>query len=343
MNFRNYFSKLAVRYPVWSFFIWLFSIIFCIYLVRFAIEEMLTRGMLSGDSFGNLIGTVILIFVIFWVCKDVLELNMNSLRIYFLKLAARNPIWRFFVGFIHLHIFWFFVGMVAFNFVDISEPDETVILLILCISIIFILTYTFFLGRFSNPSKLKELLKSEEMKRKEAEKKEKKRISDNKIKLPKTINIIRKPIKESSTIVLNSGKYYSQERYRKIFILIKDYMPSLLHEVRKEVHSRMREREIGRDSIMWDWDKIVKNYDKYILHYVHFDFYPASLAEGALLRVLSLGLYGDEGGKADSQIINKIIYDVLESHVVRYFEQSGWRASRHVIENSPVIYLDPPV
>ena len=306
---------------------------------------MLTRGMLSGDSFGKLILTFILIFFIFWVCKDVLELNMNSLRIYFLKLAARNPIWRFFVGFIHLHIFWFFVAIVAFNFVDSSEPDETVILLFLCISIIFILTYTFFLGRFSNPSKLKELLKSEEMKRKEAEKKEKKRISDNKIKLPKTINIIRKPIKESSTIVLNSGEYYSQERYSKIFILIEDYMPSLLHEVRKEVHSRMREknREIGIDPIMWD--KIVKNYDEYILRRgsVPFDFYPASLAVGAFMRVASLGLYGDEGGKADSQIINKIIYDVLESHVVRYFEQSGWRASRHVIKNSPVIYLDPPL
>lgn len=306
---------------------------------------MLTRGMLSGDSFGNLIGTVILIFTIFWICKDVLELNMNSLRIYFLKLAARNPIWRFFVSFIHLHIFWFFVFMVAFNFVDISEPDDTVILLILCISIIFILTYTFFLGRFSNPSKLKELLKSEEMKRKEAEKKEKKRISDNKIKLPKTINIIRKPIKESSTIVLNSGEHYSQERYSKIFILIEDYMPSLLHEVRKEVHSRMREKnkEIEIDSIMWD--EIVKNYDEYILRrgYVPFDFYPASLVIGAFMRVASYGLFGNESGKSDSQKINKIIYDVLESHVVRYFEQSGWRASRHVIENSPVIYLDPPL
>ena len=284
---------------------------------------------------------------------------MNALRVYFLKLASKNLIIRLIAGVFHYFILAFIMG---FLFVLGIIQEETADSLVTSWGIPFIILTHLFLNKIFNPSGLEWALESREKKRKEDRqiKKIRKKIEREHPKLgyqnrlPRTINKIRKPIEESTTIVLNRDED-SDYRYNKITICIRDYMPSLLHEVREEVHSRLLMEE---DQGIWGFEKeeieitigkIMKNYDVYILgentigKNSCFTFYKSSLAMGAANRVLSLGIWGDEVGKGQVKDIDKIIYHVLESHVVRYFEESGWRISRQVVKNSPVIYLDPPV
>ena len=296
-----------------------------------------------------------------------------NFRIYFLKLAARHPAWRFFISLIHSIIFFCFSFILyVLNILRV----EIVVGLVFLVPPIIILTYTFLLRRFANPTKLEELLELKEERDKEKEierarekerkdnereiartrekereierarerEEEEKRIKDNYLdiglghKLPKTIEKIRNPITDKSIIKIEQG----DERgaggvtgYEFEFneYYTEKYMPNLLHEIRKEVIEEFIEQEIVYP--YWK-DFIKKKYDRSILN-----------ADGKI----KFGLI------FFNHHYHHFVHPIIFRKLIEYFQENGWTLSEDiqkekVIKTIPVItsqiiyqevfYLHPP-
>ena len=296
-----------------------------------------------------------------------------NFRIYFLKLAARHPAWRFFISLIHSIIFFcFFFILYVLNILRV----EIVVGLVFLVPPIIILTYTFLLRRFANPTKLEELLELKEERDKEKEierarekerkdkereiartrekereierarerEEEEKRIKDNYLdiglghKLPKTIEKIRNPITDKSIIKIEQG----DERgaggvtgYEFEFneYYTEKYMPNLLHEIRKEVIDEFIEQEIVYP--YWK-DFIKKKYDRSILN-----------ADGKIK--FGLIFFNHD--------YHHFVHPIIFRKLIEYFQENGWTLSEDiqkekVIKTIPVItsqiiyqevfYLHPP-
>ena len=289
-----------------------------------------------------------------------------NFRIYFLKLAARHPAWRFFISLIHSIIFFCFSFILyVLNILRV----EIVVGLVFLVPPIIILTYTFLLRRFANPTKLEELLKLKEEKDKERarekeridsdrrcreeegreskereRKEEEKRIKDNYLdiglghKLPKTIEKIRNPITDKSVIKIEQGdergaqgvtgyEFEFNEYYSE------KYMPNLLHEIRKEVIDEFIEQEIVYP--YWK-DFIKKKYDRSILN-----------ADGKIK--FGLIFFNHD--------YHHFVHPIIFRKLIEYFQENGWTLSEDiqkekVIKTIPVIrsqiiyqevfYLHPP-
>ena len=289
-----------------------------------------------------------------------------NFRIYFLKLAARHPAWRFFISLIHSSIFFCFSFIL---FVLNILRVEIVVGLVVLVPPIIIITYTFFLRRFANPTKLEELLKLKEERDKEREierarekerkdkarkereierarerEEEEKRIKDNYLdiglghKLPKTIEKIRNPITDKSVIKIEQGdergaqgvtgyEFEFNEYYSE------KYMPNLLHEIRKEVIDEFIEQEIVYP--YWK-DFIKKKYDRSILN-----------ADGKIK--FGLIFFNHD--------YHHFVHPIIFRKLIEYFQENGWTLSEDiqkekVIKTIPVItsqiiyqevyYLHPP-
>ena len=214
-----------------------------------------------------------------------------NFRIYFLKLAASHPAWRFFISLIHSSIFFCFSFILfVLNILRVEIVVGSVVL----VPPIIIITYTFFLRRFANPTKLEELLKlkeerdkereierAREKERKDKERKEReierarereeeeKRIKDNYLdiglghKLPKTIEKIRNPITDKRFIKIDTT--YTRAEFSKANFCQRytvKYMPTLLHEIRKELIDELIENEMKYD----EWKKFIKKkYDPLLI------------------------------------------------------------------------------
>ena len=296
-----------------------------------------------------------------------------NFRIYFLKLAARHPAWRFFISLIHSIIFFCFSFILyVLNILRV----EIVVGLVFLVPPIIILTYTFLLRRFANPTKLEELieLKEERDKEKEIERarekerkdkereiartrekereierarereEEEKRIKDNYLdiglghKLPKTIEKIRNPITDKSIIKIEQG----DERgaggvtgYEFEFneYYTEKYMPNLLHEIRKEVIDEFIEQEIVYP--YWK-DFIKKKYDRSILN-----------ADGKIK--FGLIFFNHD--------YHHFVHPIIFRKLIEYFQENGWTLSEDIqkekviktipvitsqIINQEVFYLHPP-
>ena len=268
-----------------------------------------------------------------------------NFRIYFLKLAARHPAWRFFISLIHSIIFFCFSFILyVLNILRV----EIVVGLVFWVPPIIILTYTFFLRRFT--TKLEELLKLKERKdkereskereskereskereieraiekerkdkeKKEEEKEEEKRIKDNYLdiglghKLPKTIEKIRNPITDKSIIKIEQG----DERgaggvtgYEFEFneYYTEKYMPNLLHEIRKEVIDEFIEQEIVYP--YWK-DFIKKKYDRSILN-----------ADGKIK--FGLIFFNHD--------YHHFVHPIIFRKLIEYFQENGWTLSEDI-------------
>ena len=276
---------------------------------------------------------------------------MHIFRVYFSKLAARNPIWRFLIGLLHSSIFIFLIAVLASQKI---LQDDIAVPLIIFFPIFVILTYTFFLRRFFNPEDLDKFLKSKEEKRKEREQrkkereaeaerykrelikeeeKEKKRIKDNYLdiglghKLPKTLQKIRRKITDKSVIRIEN---YLIPQFNEYYL--KKYMPNLLYEIRKEVINGLIEHKI----LYPNWKRFIeKKYD------------PSILSRDGGIR-LGTRVFNPEG-----DLVEQIIFDKL----IDYFLKNGWTLSedryrkkeskivpipRTAIVNKEIFYLHPP-
>ena len=296
-----------------------------------------------------------------------------NFRIYFLKLAARHPAWRFFISLIHSSIFFcFFFILYVLNILRV----EIVVGLVFLVPPIIILTYTFLLRRFANPTKLEELLELKEERDKEKEierarekerkdkereiartrekereierarerEEEEKRIKDNYLdiglghKLPKTIEKIRNPITDKSIIKIEQGDERGAQGvtgYEFEFneYYSEKYMPNLLHEIRKEVIEEFIEQEIVYP--YWK-DFIKKKYDRSILN-----------ADGKIK--FGLIFFNHD--------YHHFVHPIIFRKLIEYFQENGWTLSEDiqkekVIKTIPVItsqiiyqevfYLHPP-
>ena len=276
-----------------------------------------------------------------------------NFRIYFLKLAASHPAWRFFISLIHssIIIFLFFI-LYALNILQVEIAAGSVFL----VPPIIILTHTFLLRRFANPTKLEELLKlkeekdkerarekeridsdrrcreeegreSEERERKKRErerKEEEKRIKDNYLdiglghKLPKTIEKIRNPITDKGIIRIEQGKErggYGTAGYKFEFneYYYEKYMPNLLHEIRKEVIDEFIEHQI----VYPKWKVWIKRwYDSSIL--IECKNYSAELKADGKVISRFFGEYG------------LLVQSIIFSKLIEYFQENGWTLSEDI-------------
>ena len=296
-----------------------------------------------------------------------------NFRIYFLKLAARHPAWRFFISLIHSIIFFCFSFILfVLNILRVEIVVGSVVL----VPPIIIITYTFFLRRFANPTKLEELLELKEERDKEKEierarekerkdkereiartrekereierarerEEEEKRIKDNYLdiglghKLPKTIEKIRNPITDKSVIKIEQGDERGAQGvtgYEFEFneYYSEKYMPNLLHEIRKEVIEEFIEQEIVYP--YWK-DFIKKKYDRSILN-----------ADGKIK--FGLIFFNHD--------YHHFVHPIIFRKLIEYFQENGWTLSEDiqkekVIKTIPVItsqiiyqevfYLHPP-
>ena len=296
-----------------------------------------------------------------------------NFRIYFLKLAARHPAWRFFISLIHSIIFFCFSFILyVLNILRV----EIVVGLVFLVPPIIILTYTFLLRRFANPTKLEELLELKEERDKEKEierarekerkdkereiartrekereierarerEEEEKRIKDNYLdiglghKLPKTIEKIRNPITDKSVIKIEQGDERGAQGvtgYEFEFneYYSEKYMPNLLHEIRKEVIEEFIEQEI----VYPYWKDFIKTkYDPSILN-----------ADGKIKF----------GFIFFNHSHHHFVHPIIFRKLIEYFQENGWTLSEDiqkekVIKTIPVItsqiiyqevfYLHPP-
>lgn len=247
---------------------------------------------------------------------------MHIFRVYFSKLATRNPIWRLFVGLLHSSIFIFLIAVLASQKI---LQDDIAVPLIIFFPIFVILTYTFFLRRFFNPEDLDKFLKSKEEKRKEREQrkkereaeaerykrelikeeeKEKKRIKDNYLdiglghELPKTIKKIRRKITDKKTIKVNLNYSFGADGMHKMDFVryyAEKYMPNLLHEIRKEVIDDLKEHKLKYPK----WEKFIKKYDKKIL-----------------IKSFFIPSYA-----------SNLVHDIMLEKILGYFKRNGWTVS----------------
>lgn len=234
---------------------------------------------------------------------------------------------------------------------------------------IIILTYTFFLRRFANPTKLEELLKlkeereierarekeekdkereiekARERERKDREEKEEqKRIKDNYLdiglghKLPKTIEKIRNPITDKSVIKIDTTYIFGDDTkgdFCKIYTV--KYMPTLLHEIRKELIDEMIENEMKY--VQWK-EFIKKKYDPILIK--------GEIKDKSLEK-----LHTTFGSRTELRLLIEIISEKL----IEYFLENGWTLSDDQFEqeelsllpipmktivNKQVFYLHPP-
>ena len=290
-----------------------------------------------------------------------------NFRIYFLKLAARHPAWRFFISLIHSSIFFCFSFILyVLNILRV----EIVVGLVFSVPPIIILTYTFFLRRFANPTKLEELLKLKERKdkereieraiekerkdkereskereskereieraiekerkdkeKKEEEKEEEKRIKDNYLDiglghiLPKTIEKIRNPITDKRFIKIDTtytGGEFSKADFCQIYTV--KYMPTLLHEIRKELIDELIENEMKYD----EWKKFIKKkYDPLLIEGGMKEFL---YKNGQFLYRMDLNSWKSTNNEWG------LLVEIIFEKLIEYFLENGWTLSSNQFE-----------
>ena len=289
-----------------------------------------------------------------------------NFRIYFLKLAARHPAWRFFISLIHSIIFFCFSFILyVLNILRV----EIVVGLVFWVPPIIILTYTFFLRRFT--TKLEELLKLKERKdkereskereskereskereieraiekerkdkeKKEEEKEEEKRIKDNYLdiglghKLPKTIEKIRNPITDKRFIKIDTT--YTRAEFSKANFCQRytvKYMPTLLHEIRKELIDELIENEMKYD----EWKKFIKKkYDPLLIEGEMKEFL---YKNGEFLYRIDMITW--KSSNNEWGLLVEIIFEKL----IEYFLENGWTLSSNQFEKEEVRTVPVPM